>query len=58
MKALDFWATDAWTDGELPTFDEWSSTFRLQEWIRELAREEVLQALGFQLSVETDWARK
>lgn len=58
MSALDFWATDAWTDGRLPTFDEWSSTFRLHEWIRELTREETLRALGFQLSAETDWARK
>jgi len=46
VKALDFWATDAWTDGELPSFDEWSRSFRMREWVREVTRDEVLLALG------------
>jgi len=46
MKGLDFWATDACTDGSLPIFDEWSTTFMLSEWTREIMRDEVLFALG------------
>ena len=52
MKALDFWATDAWTDGELPMFDPWTSAFRMREWIREVTRDEVLLSLGLPPVVE------
>ena len=50
MKGLDFWATDASTDADLPIFDEWSSTFRLREWIREVTQEEIMQAWGSSLN--------
>jgi hypothetical protein len=46
MRGLDFWATDAWTDGNLPIFDDWSTKFMLSEWTRELLRDELLFALG------------
>jgi hypothetical protein len=46
MKGLDFWATDEWTDGGLPIFDEWSITFLLSEHMREIMRDEVMLALG------------
>jgi len=45
MQGLDFWATDDWTDSRLP-LDEWTSTFVLSEWTREVMRDEVLFALG------------
>jgi len=51
MKGLDFWATDAWTDGVLPIFDEWSTTFLLQEWTREVMRDEIMHAMP-------DWSPK
>ena len=43
MQGLDFWATDDWTDSRLP-LDEWTSTFVLSEWTREVMRDEVLFA--------------
>ena len=46
MQGLDFWATDAWTDSNLPIFDSWSIEFMLSEWTREVNRDEVLFALG------------
>ena len=46
MKGLDFWATDEWTDGGLPIFDEWSITFLLSEHMCEIMRDEVMLALG------------
>jgi hypothetical protein len=46
MQGLDFWATDQHTDSVLPIFDEWSITFMLSEWTRELLRDEVYFALG------------
>ncbi len=45
MQGLDFWATNAWTDSRLP-LDEWSVTFTLSEWTREVNRDEVFFALG------------
>ena len=45
MQGLDFWSTDEWTDSRLP-LDEWTATFTLSEWTREVLRDEVLFALG------------
>jgi hypothetical protein len=44
-QGLDFWATDAWTDSALPIFDDWSVQFCLQEWRREVLRDEIRMAL-------------
>ena len=46
MKGLDFWATDAHTNSVLPIFDEWSTTFLLQEWLREIMRDELIFLMG------------
>jgi len=29
MKGLDFWATDAWTDGRLPWFDVMRAAWKM-----------------------------
>jgi len=45
MRGLDFWATDPDTDSVLPIFDDWSVKFTLQEWMREVMRDEIMFAL-------------
>ena len=45
MKGLDFWATDEWTDGRSPIFDDWSTKFMLWEWQLEVYREALREAL-------------
>ena len=45
IKGLDFWTTDPYTDSVLPIFDAWSTKFCLQEWTREVMRDEILFAL-------------
>jgi len=45
MTGLDFWATDPHTDSVLPIFDAWSTKFCLQEWTREVMRDEIVLAL-------------
>jgi hypothetical protein len=45
MTGLDFWATDPHTDSVLPFFDQWSTEFMLQEWTREVMRDEIMLAL-------------
>jgi hypothetical protein len=42
--ALDFWATDAWTDSAVPIFDEWSVEFTLREHIRQVMYDDLMQA--------------
>jgi len=46
MKGLDFWATDDWTDGQEPMWDEWSIKFMFWEWQREVFRDELSRMLA------------
>ena len=50
---LDFWATDAVTDSQLPLFDDWSITFLLREFTREVNRDWMLEMLRKATAVDT-----